>query len=615
MSDGELLLICGALLAAGIAAAVLASRIRVPGLLLFLGLGMLLGSDGLGFISFSDYELTQRIGIIALVLILFEGGLAAGWHEIRPVIRPSLALATVGTALTAVIGGFIAAWLFDISLLEGMLLGSIVSCTDGAAIFSLLRGSTLRRRLARTLEGEAGFNDPVAVLLVIGFVDWIQKPDYGIVDMLVSMAEEMAIGAVVGVIIGRLAVTALSHVRLSSAGLYPVASIAICTLAFGIADVIHGSGFLAVYLAGLAIGSTDLPAKRTIVTFHEGLAWVAQLAMFFTLGLLVFPSQFGDVALEGTVLAVAAVVVARPLSVFAATMFQGFQVREQLVLGWAGLRGAVPVVLATFPVLAGVPDSERFFNIVFFAVLVSTLLQGTTFEAFARRLGVTTNERALPTPLTNQRAMQRLGAEVIEFEVGEADAATGVRVRDLGLPRDALLNVIVRGEQAIPPRGSTQIVAGDRLHVLVRQEVAIEFSELLDRWRYGPIGPAPRPPREWRSVPPVSSTRPFDPERDSDPGAPTQVNGIVVLERLRTRRDGVPGTLVELEDGRFAVTGPVVMVGSSSALARNAQRRMTYAKDDAEVAWWREVIGAVAANGTVPQRAPRADAIVDTPPE
>jgi cell volume regulation protein A len=615
LSDGELLLICGALLAAGIAAAVLASRIRVPGLLLFLGLGMLLGSDGLGFISFGDYELTQRIGIIALVLILFEGGLAAGWHEIRPVIRPSLALATVGTALTAVIGGFIAAWLFDISLLEGMLLGSIVSCTDGAAIFSLLRGSTLRRRLARTLEGEAGFNDPVAVLLVIGFVDWIQKPDYGIVDMLVSMAEEMAIGAVVGVIIGRLAVTALSHVRLSSAGLYPVASIAICTLAFGIADVIHGSGFLAVYLAGLAIGSTDLPAKRTIVTFHEGLAWVAQLAMFFTLGLLVFPSQFGDVALEGTVLAVAAVVVARPLSVFAATMFQGFQVREQLVLGWAGLRGAVPVVLATFPVLAGVPDSERFFNIVFFAVLVSTLLQGTTFEAFARRLGVTTNERALPTPLTNQRAMQRLGAEVIEFEVGEADAATGVRVRDLGLPRDALLNVIVRGEQAIPPRGSTQIVAGDRLHVLVRQEVAIEFSELLDRWRYGPIGPAPRPPREWRSVPPVSSTRPFDPERDSDPGAPTQVNGIVVLERLRTRRDGVPGALVELEDGRFAVTGPVVMVGSSSALARNAQRRMTYAKDDAEVAWWREVIGAVAANGTVPQRAPRADAIVDTPPE
>ncbi len=600
MSDGELLLVCGALLAAGIAAAVLASRIRVPGLLLFLGLGMALGSDGTGLIRFDDYELTQRIGIIALVLILFEGGLTAGWGEIRPVLPTSLALATVGTALTAVIGGLIAAWLFDISILEGMLLGSIVSATDGAAIFSLLRGSTLRRRLARTLEGEAGFNDPVAVLLVVGFVSWIQQPGYGIGDMLVSMTQEMAIGAGVGVVIGRLAVMALAQLRLGSAGLYPVASIAVCTLSFGTADVLHGSGFLAVYLAGLAIGSTDLPAKRTIVTFHEGLAWVAQLAMFFTLGLLVFPSQFGDVALEGTVLAFAAVVVARPLSVFVATMFQGYQVREQFVLGWAGLRGAVPVVLATFPVLAGVPQSERFFNIVFFAVLVSTLLQGTTFEAFARRLGVTTNERALPTPLTNQRAMRRLGAEVVEFEVGAGDAANGVRVRDLGLPRDALLNVIVRGEQAIPPRGSTQIQARDRLHVLVRQEVAIEFSQLLTRWREGPIGPEPRPPRQWRSVPSVSSSRPFDPERDGDPGAPTHVNGVAVLDRLRTRRDGVPGALVELVDGRFAVTGPVVMIGGSSAVARNAQRRMTYAKGDSEVAWWREVIGAVAATGSAP---------------
>lgn len=599
MTDGELLLTVGALMAAGIAAAVLASRIRVPGLLLFLGLGMLLGSDGLDLISFSDYELTQRIGIIALVLILFEGGLAAGWTEIRPVLAPSLALATIGTVLTAVIGGLIAAWLFDISILEGMLLGSIVACTDGAAIFSLLRGSTLRRRLARTLEGEAGFNDPVAVLLVVGFVSWIQEPDYGIVDMLASLAQEMSIGAVVGLIVGRLAVTALGKVRLSSAGLYPVASIAICTLAFGLADVAHGSGFLAVYLAGLAIGGSELPAKRTIVTFHEGMAWVAQLAMFFTLGLLVFPSEFGDVVVEGTVLAIAAVVVARPLSIFAATLFQGFEPREQLVLGWAGLRGAVPVVLATFPVIAGVPESERFFNIAFFAVLVSTVLQGTTFESFARRLGVTTNEQAVPTPLTNVRAMQRLGAEVIEFQVGPGDAANGVRVRDLGLPRDALLNVIVRGEQAIPPRGSTRIVAADRLHVLVRQEVAIEFTELMVRWRYGPIGPAPRPPREWRSQPPVSSTRPYDRGQDDDPSAPAQVNGIAVLDRLRTRRDGVPGALVELEDGRFAVTGPIVMIGSSSALARNAQRRLGYAKDEGEIGWLREVIGAVAATGSV----------------
>lgn len=594
MSDGQLLLVVGTLMAAGIAAAVLASRIRVPGLLLFLGLGMLLGSDGLDLIAFDDYELTRRIGIIALVLILFEGGLAAGWHEIRPVLRPALALATAGTALTAVIGGLIAAWLFHLSILEGLLLGSIVSCTDGAAIFSLLRGSTLRRRLARTLEGEAGFNDPVAVLLVVGFVDWIQKPGYGIADMLLAMAEEMAIGAVVGVLLGRLAVLALGQLRLSSAGLYPVASIAICTLAFGSADVLHGSGFLAVYLAGLAIGATDLPAKRTIVTFHEGLAWVAQLTMFFTLGLLVFPSQFGDIALEGTALAVAAVVVARPLSVLVATMFEGFELRERFVLGWAGLRGAVPVVLATFPVLAGVPDSDRFFNIVFFAVIVSTVLQGMSFESLARRLGVTTNEKAVPTPLTNASAIRRLGAEVVEYEVRPTDAAAGVRVRDLHLPRDALLNVIVRGDQAIPPRGSTEVAAGDRLHVLVRQEVAIEFTALLERWRSGPLGPAPRPERAWRSMPSVSSTRPWE-TRDGDPARPASVNGLAVHTQLRTRRDGVPGALVELEDGRFAVTGPVVIVGRPQAITRGAQRRLARASTDAEGAWWREVIGAVAA--------------------
>ncbi|MEA2467209.1 MAG: potassium/hydrogen antiporter, partial [Thermoleophilaceae bacterium] len=464
MPDGQLILVAGALLAAALAASLLAGRIRVPGLVLFLGLGMAVGSDGAGWIEFGDYERARTIGVVALALILFEGGLVAGFREIKPVLPAAVSLALVGTLVTAAISGLVAAWLFDLSTLEGLLLGSIFASTDGAAIFALLRGSTLRRKLARTLEGEAGFNDPIAVLLVVGFIDWIQKPDYGLIDMIGLFAQQIGIGAVAGLGVGWLAVQGLRRISLATAGLYPVATIATAALAFGAADSVHGSGFLAVYLAGLMLGSAPIPAKSTVTTFHQGLAWVAQLTMFMVLGLLVFPSQLGPVALEGTALALVLVFVARPVATALATLGLGFDWRERVVLGWAGLRGAVPVVLATFPVIEHVPGSLEFFNIVFFAVIVSTLLQGTTFEPLAQRLGVTTSDPALPRPLTEAGTIRKLGAEVVEYGVGAEDAVVGRRVRQLGLPRDALLNVIVRGGQAIPPRGSTRIEADDRLH-------------------------------------------------------------------------------------------------------------------------------------------------------
>src|SRR4051812_25096811 len=488
-----MILVTGALLATALGASLLAGRLRVPGLVAFLGIGMAVGSDGFGWIDFSDYKLERNIGIVALGLILFEGGLASSIDELRPVAWPALSLAIVGTILTAVITGLVAWWLFDFTTLQAMLAGSIVAGTDGAAIFAVLRGSTLKRRLALTLEGEAGINDPVAVILVLGFVHWLQNPHYGIEDMALLFVQELSIGAVVGVAVGIGASRSLQRLRLGSAGLYPVASLAAAAIAYGLADVAHGSGFLAVYLCGLLLGSSDIPARRTIVTFHEGLAWVAQLGMFLTLGLLVFPSQLGDVAVEGTVIAIVAAAVARPLAVMLALPFGGFRPRERLVLGWAGLRGAVPVVLATFPVIDGVAKGQTIFNIVFFAVVLSTVLQGTTFEPFARVLGATSDEQALPAPLLEAGAVRRLGAEVRQFAVGPRDAAVGHPVRDLGLPRDALLNLIVRGEQAIPPRGSTVIEAGDHLHVLVRQEAAAEFGKLMRRWRDGPI--AERPPR------------------------------------------------------------------------------------------------------------------------
>jgi cell volume regulation protein A len=590
------MLIAGALLALGLAASLAAPRLRIPGLVLFLGIGMAIGSDGLGWIEFADYDLARSIGIVALALILFEGGLAAGFAEIRPVLGTSISLAILGTLVTALVGGFVAAALFDLSTLDGLLVGSIIASTDGAAIFAVLRGSTLRRRLARTLEGEAGLNDPVAVLLVLGFMDWIQKPAYGVADMVLLFARQLGIGLAIGLVVGWLSVRGLQRTRLASTGLYPVASLATAALAYGVADVAHGSGFLAVYLTGLWLGSSSIPAKRTITAFHDGLAWLAQLAMFLTLGLLVFPSQLGDVAVEGTVLAVIVALVARPLGVALATLPSGYLARERLILGWAGLRGAVPVVLATFPVIRGVPDSLRFFDIVFFAVVLSTLLQGTTFEPLARLLKVTSAVAALPRPLAETGTIRGLGAEVAEYPVGAEDAIVGLRVRELGMPRDALLNVIVRGDQAIPPRGSTRIEAGDRLHVLVRQEAAINFTRLLERWHTGPIGRQHRRRRPITGTQPVHTMRPWSERSDGgEQGHPAKLGGVTVMEQIRTRRDGRPGALVLLEDGRYGVSGEAVIIGGATHVQDAARRKIRQAATDAERAWWREVVGALAA--------------------
>ena len=590
--EGTFILAAGALLALGLGASLLAGRLRIPGLVLFLGLGMAIGSDGLGLIEFDDYELARTIGIIALALILFEGGLAAGFPEIRPVLGSALSLALLGTLLTAVVTGLAAAWLLDLTTLEGLLVGSIVSATDGAAIFALLRGSTLKRRLARTLEGEAGMNDPVAVLLVIGFIEWIKRPDYGVADMLLLFVQQLGIGAAAGIAVGWVAVQAFRRARLATAGLYPVASLAVVALAFGAADILHGSGFLAVYLAGLTMGSSPLPARQTVSAFHDGLAWVAQLAMFLTLGLLVFPSQLGDIWLQGALVAVVLVFVARPLAVLISTAFAPLTLGDRAVLGWAGLRGAVPVVLALFPIIEGIEGSLSFFNIAFFTVLLSTLLQGSTFEPFARWMRATTTEPALPRPLVEVGSIRQLGADVVEVPISEGDAAIGVRVRDLGLPRDALVNVLVRGDEALPPRGSTRLEDGDRLHIVARQSALAQLEDAVERWRTGPVGPAPRPARMPATSAPIFTTRPWS-EADGDPDAPKAVLGLDVMERLNTRWD-VPGALVVLIDGRYAVTGPHVLVGSREQLQWHARRRLRAAQTDAERAWWQEVIGASA---------------------
>ena len=561
--------------------------------MLFLGIGMLVGSDGLGWIAFNDYALARDVGIVALALILFEGGLNAGFDEIRPVLGVAISLAIIGTVLTAVITGLAAAALFGFSTKEGLLVGSIIAATDGAAIFAVLRDSTLRRRLARALEGEAGLNDAIAVLLVLACIDWIMDPHYGVGDALVLFVRELGVGVGIGVVTGWLAVEGFKRVRLATAGLYPVASLAVGAIAYGAAAALEGSGFVAVYLAGLALGSASIPAKQTVANFHQGLGWVAQLAMFLTLGLLVFPSQLGDVAVKATALALVLALVARPVAVWGSTLLARFSVAERLALGWGGLRGAVPVVLATFAVLAHVPGSVEFLNIVFFAVIVSTLLQGTTFEPVARRLKVTASAPALPPPLIEAGTVRELGADVIEHTIGADDAIVGARVRDLGLPREAVVNVLVRGDEAIPPRGSTRLQADDRLHVLVRQEAMRDMPALIERWGTGPIGPTPRPPRKVRAHPATLSVRPW-PDEGTDRARPELIFGEEVVDLLRIRRDH-PGALALMIDGRYAITSPLLAVGGREDLMGWARRRLDRV-DEAERAWLQTVIGALAAD-------------------
>jgi potassium/hydrogen antiporter len=469
MDVPEPLIIGVVVLVVGSVAASFVDRLGAPTLLVFLGLGMLLGVDGPGGIHFDDALLARDAGLVALAVILFEGGVLADLPEVRLVRAPAVALASVGVVVTGLVVGVVTRVAVGFGWATSLLLGAAVSSTDAAAVFSAIRGANLRRRLASILEAESGLNDPFAAVLVIGLVDWQTHSHFGAADAAILLARESLIGAAGGVAVGLIAAALLRRLPLPSAGLAPVVAIGVALAGYVGVSLAGGSGLLTVYLAGLIVGEARIPHAGVVRGFLQGTAWLAQLGLFVLLGLLVTPSRLLDEGFSPLVVAVALVVLARPLAVALCTTPFGLGLREQGFLAWAGLRGGVPIVLATFPIAAGVSGSSRIFNVVFYVVVVSVAVQGITVRWMARRLGVLETHRVLDMADLDAATLQTLGADLIELQPADLAIEPGIAVRDLRLPGAAVIVAVRRGDQLVLPRGGTLVEDGDRMYLLVER--------------------------------------------------------------------------------------------------------------------------------------------------
>ncbi len=462
----------GALLALSILSSRALERVGVPVALIFLAIGMLAGSEGLGGIAFDNFAVAYRLGMVALVLILFDGGLNTPVEVLHQALRPAAVLATAGVLGTAALLA-IAAHAIGIAWPEAMLLGAIVSSTDAAAVFAVLRGSglQLQRRVGATLELESGINDPMAVILTTALAKQLAAPGPALDwRLLVEVIVQLGVGGVVGAAFGLGGRHGLPRLRLSASGLYPALMLALAFLAFGVATLLDGSGFLAVYVAAVVLGNGPLPFRGGLLRVHDALAWLAQITMFLVFGLLVFPSQLAPVALTGTLLALLLAFVARPVVVAACLWPFGYPAREIAYVGWVGLRGAVPIVLAIVPVLAGVPGAGRVFHVVFFIVVVTALVPGGTVAWVTRRLGLHSGEGPAPPAVLQIESRTPLKGEVLSFAIDPALAVVGLPLAELPFPEGAAATLIVRGDELIAPRGSTTLQPGDHLYIVSRPE-------------------------------------------------------------------------------------------------------------------------------------------------
>lgn len=479
LATALLLTFLGSLLAISVLCSRAFDRLGVPVVLLFLVLGVVAGSDGIGLIDFDDYDIAFRLGTLALILILFDGGLNTSLRSIRSGIAPASVLATLGVAITAALIALFGR-LLGLSWPAALLLGAVVSSTDAATVFAVLRGGRLRlrERVGRTLELESGLNDPMAVILTTAFTASIaigKAPGW---ELLWQVPAQLVIGCLVGGLVGFVGRGLLRRVRLSAGGLYAVLSLALALLAFGSATAVMGSGFLAVYVAAVMIGGSDLPYQAGLRRIHDAISWLSQIGMFMMLGLLVFPLTLAPVLLPGLAVALFLAFVARPLAVWLCLLPFGFKRAEVLFLSWVGLRGAVPIILATIPVMAGVSDGMHIFNLVFFVVFLNALIPGATVRWVTRRLGLEAPEEPVAAAVLEISSLRDLHGVIASFYISPPLAVCGASLSQIRFPEGAAAVLVVRGEDLIACKGGTVLQSGDHVYVFFRREDR-PFIELL----------------------------------------------------------------------------------------------------------------------------------------
>uniref|UniRef100_E6XS91 Sodium/hydrogen exchanger n=1 Tax=Shewanella putrefaciens (strain 200) TaxID=399804 RepID=E6XS91_SHEP2 len=476
----QIILLASILIILGILSSKLSARLGLPVLVLFLMVGMLAGEDGPGGIVFDNAQIAHALGSLALAIILFDGGLQTPIASIKQVWKPASVLATFGVLITAIITGVAAAYILDVSLLYGLLIGAIVGSTDAAAVFSLLRnaGIHINPRLKSTLEIESATNDPMAIFLTVGLLEVMVKGLEPGTGLLMLFIQQMGVGSAVGLTIGWLSVRIINRIHLTTSGLYPVMVAALGLLAFGIAANLGGSGFLAVFIAGVVIGNSRFVFQRSTFLFHDGLAWLGQIIMFVFLGLLINPSSLLGIWKEGLIIAVVLTLVARPLSVLPVLKLFGFNIQEMTLVSWVGLRGSVPIILAIYPLIYGLPGANLIFSVVFFVVLISATIQGSTLPWVARTLGLTESPPSTPAATLEITALGDVDADIVEYQLGENSRVSDRRLSQIALPDGTVVAMITRGNSVIPPRGSTFLYAGDHLFIVMKPEVR-DFVDIV----------------------------------------------------------------------------------------------------------------------------------------